>query len=116
MLIYSILGSIARTSLTRRCWFQPISARCGLDKPTARLISHGESNYLGSLPEYMLFLLDPRHVQPHSIAPILPKLIHLQYIFRYKPTYSDDWLHISLGQFFIMHRIIVTLYFTLCLD
>ena len=68
MLIYSIVGSIARTSLTRRCWFQPISARCGLDKPTARLISHGESNYLGSPPEYMPFLWGPRHVQPHFIV------------------------------------------------
>ena len=39
--------------------FGPIGGRCGLGKPTACLISrHGESNFSGSVPEYV-FLLRP---------------------------------------------------------
>ena len=42
--------SVGWQSLTRYSWFEPISSHHGLGKPTARLISHGESNYLVLAP------------------------------------------------------------------
>ena len=60
-------------------WSEPINARCGLGNPTARLTSHGESDCMGSLPEYALSLCGPWHEQPQFIASIQPKLLHLQY-------------------------------------
>ena len=43
-------------SLTHHSWLEPISTQCVLGKPTACLTSHSESNCLGLLPEYTLFL------------------------------------------------------------
>ena len=52
---YGIRGSMVSILSCHSC-FQPISAHHGLGKPTSRSIRHGESNYLGLIPEYMLFL------------------------------------------------------------
>ena len=57
-----ILGGMG-ASLTRHSWFEPISARRGLEKSAARLTIHGECNCLGSLPEYTLSLWGPWHEQ-----------------------------------------------------
>ena len=51
---------------------EPIRARWGLGKPTACLTSYGESNYLGSLPEYTLFF---KARSMHSPMP-LPQYSH----------------------------------------
>ena len=66
--------------------FEPINARCGLGKPTSRLTSLGESNFLCSLPECALSLRGSWHVLPHLIAAVQPKLVHLNNVV--KITYT----------------------------
>ena len=46
-----------KIKVMRHSWFEPINAPYGLGKSIACLISHGESNYLGSPPKYMLLIL-----------------------------------------------------------
>ena len=86
-------------SLTRHSWFEPIRARCRLGKPTSRLISLCESNYLCSLPECTLSLRGLWHALPHLIAAVQPKLVHLQQFGKntYTRCHKDACAHISRG-------------------